>query len=81
MSGVSLPSRASCPLIHRSAWKWNSPKFACRILNESRSWDRIRRSSSDPTHSSQHYMLWRWIDMRDTVFRSALGATDNKPTK
>src|SRR5918999_6068320 len=67
--------------IHPTAWKGNSRKFACRILHKSRPWDRIGRSSSAPTHSSQHYMLWRWIDMRDTVFCSALGATDNKATK
>src|SRR5215203_5268271 len=61
--------------------KGNSPKFVCRILHKSRPWDRIGRSSSHPTHSSQHYMLWRWIEMRDTLFCSALRATDNKPTK
>jgi hypothetical protein len=26
-----------------------------------------RFASSDPTHSTQHYMLWRWVDMRKTV--------------
>jgi hypothetical protein len=51
------------------------------MLHKSRPWDRIGRSSSDPPHSSQHYMLWRWIDMPETVFCSALSATDNKPTK
>ena len=66
---------------HTSAQKWNSQKVPCRILHKSRPWDRIGRSSSDPTHSNQPYTLWRWIDMRETLFRSALGATDNKPTK
>jgi hypothetical protein len=73
--------RTSTKAIHWSAWKRNSAKFACRILHKSRPWDRIGRSSSDPTHSSQHFMLWSWIDMRDTVFCSALRSTDNKATK
>jgi hypothetical protein len=32
-------------------------------------------------HSSQHYMLWRWIDMRNLVSCSALGAADYDPTQ
>jgi hypothetical protein len=72
------PKEAATSDLTESAFSW---KFACRILHKSRPWDRIGRSSSDPTHSSQHYMSWRWIDMRETVFCSALSATDYKPTK
>ena len=48
--------------------KGYSPKFAFRILDKSCSSGRVSLSSSTPTPSSQHYMLWRWIDMRETVF-------------
>jgi hypothetical protein len=32
-------------------------------------------------HEDLRQKLWRWIDMCDTVFCSALSATNNKPTK
>src|SRR5919112_1523284 len=43
----------------------------------------IRSVALSPSRriSIQHYTLWRWIDMRDTVSCSALSTTDNKPTK
>jgi len=67
-------------LIHLSAQKGNSRKFVCRILNKPCPSGQVLLRSPVPMHSSQHYMLWRWIGMRNFVSRSALGTADNNPT-
>jgi len=59
--------RSKNRLIQRSAWKWDSAKFTCTILNKPCSSGRLLLPSPVPMHSSRHYMLWRWIGMRDLV--------------
>src|SRR5215208_91020 len=76
-----LLRQLSATSIHRSAWKVNSAKFGCSILYSSRLSGRILPFHPGPKHSSQHYMLWRWIGMHNLVSRSALSAADNNPTQ
>jgi hypothetical protein len=60
------------PLFTNVVEKADSQKFTCRILNKPWPSGRVLLSSPFPMHSSQHYMLWRWIGMRNLVSCSAL---------
>ena len=42
---------------------WNSRKFTFTILYSSHRSGRDKGEHPGPMHSSQHYMLWWWIDM------------------
>jgi hypothetical protein len=58
--------------------KGSSAKFICTILHKLCPSGQVLLSSPVPMHPSQHYMLGRWIEMRDLVSFSGLGAADNK---
>ena len=51
-------------LIHRSAWKWNSPKFICRIAHRSPSERREDGFLGPPRHVSEIYILWWCMKMQ-----------------
>src|SRR5215211_1136220 len=70
-----LRAKVPIPSLHRSLGCVAT--YPARII----SLPFLLRNTSYYCTQYQHYTLWRWIDMRDTVFCSALSATDNKPTK
>ena len=51
-------------LIHRSAWKEYSRKFAGTILYIRSPIGPETVASTGPKRSSQYYMLWCWMDIR-----------------
>jgi hypothetical protein len=51
-------------LIHPSAWKGNSAKFACTILHRSPSEKREDGFLGHSRRVRKIYILWCWIDMQ-----------------
>ena len=51
-------------LIHRSAWKVNSPKFRSKILHNTGPMRALRHVPDIGMHKRRPYMLWWCIKMR-----------------
>jgi hypothetical protein len=51
-------------VIHRSAWKWNSPKFTFTILHSPSLIDLSQPHHGTVKSSMPHYILWSWIKIQ-----------------
>jgi hypothetical protein len=68
--GLRAASALSLAPIHRSAWKRNSPKSTSTILYFTMLYSSCPSGQDSVSlpglmHSSRHYILWCWIEMRD----------------